>query len=58
MKQRLRDRLYAAALALVPTYALQAALGRRPGVRAWFVAPGEKQSVDVEGVCWVTINED
>lgn len=45
-------------LALVPTWALQDALGERSGVRSAFLAPGESLTLELKGVCWVTINED
>lgn len=45
-------------LKAVPTYALQYALNTREGVTARFVLPEEKLTVTVEGVCWLTINED
>ena len=45
-------------LCTVPTWALQAALIKRPAVTARFVAPDEWYDLTVQGVCWVMISED
>lgn len=50
--------IYRAVLRLVPTWALQEALGKRPAVQAEFIGPGKEKTFSVRGVCWVTISED
>lgn len=45
-------------LRFAPTYALQYAMVGRVGVQARFIGPGQSETVTVEGVCWLTINED
>ena len=45
-------------LRAAPTCALQDAIVGRDGVRARFIGVGQSETVTVNGVCWLTINED
>lgn len=56
--RKIMEPIWARLLRVVPTYALQYALNGRPGVKARFLLPGETLDLRVEGVCWVTVNED
>ena len=45
------------ALRFAPTSALHEEYRQRPGVRSRFLYPGEREIIEVKGVCWLTIDE-
>lgn len=55
---RIGEAIWRAILRFAPTSNLQYALKGRPGVRVEWVKSGERRTYEVQGVCWVTINED
>ncbi|NOW44137.1 hypothetical protein FHW96_000264 [Novosphingobium sp. SG751A] len=56
--RKIMEPIWAWLLRAAPTYALQYALNGRAGVNARLLLPGEALDLRVEGVCWVTVNED